>query len=119
MADIPKVVWEDDGGASGVAVVWSPLEPQTQGVLAVDTVWDGQLLGRGQFDDDYIWDVRDFKDERCCSLIPKEGAEPVFEGLIVVLAVVLDCVRGTQDHDPLGISRGFVRRAFFAHWSRS
>ena len=77
---------------------------------------DGQVLGRGEFNDDSdIWGFRNLVDELGGLLVFKEGAQPVFERPIVDLAVALDYVRGFQDHDPLGVVWGLVRGTVLAH----
>ena len=85
-------------------------------MLAVCSLWEGQLLWRGELDDDgYIWLPLYLEDECRGSLITEEGAKPVLEGRIVNLPVGLDNVRGFQDHDELCVVGWLVRWTSFAH----
>lgn len=78
--------------------------------------WEGHLIWSGEFDDNsYIRLPFDLIDELGDSLIIEEGAQPVFEGGIVDLTVVLDNVRGSEDHDELGVVGWLVGWTSFAH----
>lgn len=85
-------------------------------MFAVRSLWEGQLLWRGELNDDgYLWFPFDLVDEFRNSLIIEDGAQPVFEGRVIDLAVVLNYMGGCQDHDPLGIVWGLVWWTSLAH----
>ena len=53
MAEILEVVGHDDSEAGIVGKPRSPFKSMTQAVSAVSSVWEVQLLRRGEFDDDH------------------------------------------------------------------
>jgi len=116
MADNLKIVREDDGFSGLVDKPGTSFESQAQAVFAVCGLWEGQVIWRGEFDDDsYIRLPFDLIDELGPSLITEEGAQPVFERGIVDLTIGLDYVRGSEDHDELGVVGWLVGWASLAH----
>ena len=116
MTDVFKVVREDDGETSVVCEPRTSFKTLTQAVLTIGSPWEGQLLWGGELDDDgQIWPPFDLEDEFGSLLITEEGSEPVLEGRVIDLAIVLDNVRRFQDHDELGVVWRFVGWTSLAH----
>ena len=104
MAEVSEIIGQDGTVASPVIEPWSFFKPFTQVVPAEHGTRDGEFLGRWEFNDDIdIWGFCNFVDEVRGLLVFKEGTQPVFEGPVIDLTVILDYVGRFQDHDPLGV----------------
>jgi hypothetical protein len=111
-----KVVRQDNGIMGSVVKPWSPFESETQIVQTVCGRWEKELFWRGKLNDDgWVRWLLDLIDEFRNSLITRDGTEPVLEGRVIDLAILLENVRRFQDHDPLSVVGMLVGRAILAH----